>query len=93
MTSDEPGAGLRSGQAAAFAGVTVRALSHYRRLGLVHPARNSSGYWRYSPADLATVVRIRALRELGLGLDEIGVLVAADAAADTFPDVLTSLRT
>ncbi len=38
-------------------------------------------------------MRIRALRELGLGLDEIGVLVAADAAADTFPDVLTSLRT
>jgi DNA-binding transcriptional MerR regulator len=37
---------------AELAGVTVKALHHYDRLGLLKPRRNDAGYRVYSPADL-----------------------------------------
>ena len=37
-----------------------------------------TGYRRYSPAQLPELRRILALRHLGMGLDEIGALVAGD---------------
>ena len=86
-------AGLRSGPAAAFAGLTVRALRHYQLRGLVHPARERSGYWLYSPAELARLVRIRGLRELGLGLDEIAKLLDGDASAEVLTEAFETLRT
>lgn len=91
--SDSPGvSGLRSGPAAAFAGLTPRALRHYRRCGLVHPTQERSGYWLYSPAELARLVRIRALREVGLGLDEIGGLLDADVPVEALTEAFDTLR-
>ena len=57
------------GQAASLAGVTVRTLHHYDRIGLLQPQERSSGGYRvYGEADLERLAQIRYYRELGLAL-------------------------
>lgn len=68
---------LLVGQLATQTGLTVRALHHYDRLGLLHPAaRTPAGYRCYSAADVERLYRIRALRVLGLPLAEIAAVLA-----------------
>jgi DNA-binding transcriptional MerR regulator len=63
---------MRIGQLADATGMTVRALRHYDEVGLLVPSeRSESGYRLYSGADVQRLFRIRALRRLGLGLDEV----------------------
>jgi MerR family transcriptional regulator, thiopeptide resistance regulator len=58
---------------AELAGVTVRTLHHYDRLGLLSPRhRTEGGYRLYALEDLAQLERILVLRYLGLPLREIG---------------------
>ncbi len=59
---------------AELAGVTVKALHHYDRLGLLKPARSRSGYRVYSAGDLARLEQIVALRFLGIPLKHMGAL-------------------
>lgn len=64
--------GFQIGALAAATGVTVRTLHHYEAIGLIGPARrNASGYRLYGPTDIERLYRVRALRQLGLRLDEI----------------------
>jgi len=58
-------------QFAARAGVSVRALHHYDRLGLLRPARSQSGYRVYREQDLSRLEQIVTLRFLGLALRDI----------------------
>lgn len=60
---------------AELAGVTVKALHHYDRLGLLKPARTESGYRAYSTADLERLEHIVALRFVGIPLKQIGALL------------------
>jgi MerR family transcriptional regulator, thiopeptide resistance regulator len=60
---------------AGLAGVTVRALHHYDRIGLLKPLRSSSGYRLYSLADLERLEQITALKFLGIPLHEIKILL------------------
>ncbi len=63
---------------AKLAGVTVRALHHYDRLGLLRAAHRSEGGYRlYCYDDLGRLERILVLRYLGLRLREIGDLLRA----------------
>ena len=81
MTPD----GLRVGELARAAGVTVRTLHHYDSLGLLVPsARTQAGHRLYSPDDVQRLYRLLALREVGLPLAEIGPLLdAGNGVADT----------
>lgn len=64
------------GEVARAAGVTVRTLHHYDRIGLLRPAlRSPSGYRGYSADDLARLQRILAYRDLGFGLDDVARLL------------------
>jgi DNA-binding transcriptional MerR regulator len=66
----------RAQQFARLAGVTVRALHHYDRLGLLKPSgRSATGYRLYRDSDLARLEQIVVLKFLGLPLKEIGRLV------------------
>lgn len=56
------------------AGVTIRALRHYDRLGLLSPRRTGSGYRAYTDADLATLEQIVALKFIGIPLRKIPML-------------------
>lgn len=70
---------LTIGQAARFAGVTVKTVRHYHRVGLLdEPARDGSGYRRYTSTDLLRLVQVRTLAEAGVALAEIGDLLGAD---------------
>jgi DNA-binding transcriptional MerR regulator len=65
----------RIGEFAELAGVTVRALHHYDRIGLLKPQRGSSGSRLYCQKDLERLEQIAALKFLGVPLWEIKVLL------------------
>jgi len=65
---------------AALTGVTVKALHHYDRIGLLKPARSESRYRLYTAPDLTRLRQILALRSLGLPLRRIRELLAPGAA-------------
>jgi len=78
-------------QFAQLAGVTVRTLHHYDRLGLLSPRhRTESGYRLYALEDLAQLERILVLRYVGLPLREIADLLhhAGPAPEATLPETL-----
>src|SRR5215831_10078651 len=57
---------------ARLTGVTVRALHHYDRLGLLKPRRYSrSGYRLYGESDVARLEQIVALKFIGFSLQQI----------------------
>ena len=61
--------------------MTVRALRHYDEIGLLAPSeRTEAGYRLYSADDVQQLFRIRSLRRLGLGLDEVRAALAGDTA-------------
>lgn len=61
---------------AKLAGVTVRALHHYDRLGLLTPSRRTgSSYRLYTERDLARLEEIVVLKFLGIPLKEIRPLL------------------
>jgi MerR family transcriptional regulator, thiopeptide resistance regulator len=68
---------------AQLSGVTVRALHHYERRGLLAPRRSRAGYRRYTLVDLARLERVLALKSLGFALGEIAAFmdVAGQASA------------
>lgn len=72
--------GLTIGRAAAFAGVTIKTVRHYHRVGLLdEPGRDSSGYRRYTSTDLLRLVQVRTLAEAGVALAEIDDILNADS--------------
>jgi MerR family transcriptional regulator, thiopeptide resistance regulator len=76
---------MNVGEVAALAGVTVRTLHHYDRIGLLSPSeRSAAGYRRYTPSDLDRLHQVLVYRELGFPLEEVATLLDdpdADPAA------------
>jgi MerR family transcriptional regulator, thiopeptide resistance regulator len=73
---------MNVGEVAALAGVTVRTLHHYDRIGLLSPSgRTAAGYRQYSPADLDRLHQVLLYRELGFPLEEVATLLD-DPSAD-----------
>ncbi len=60
---------------AKLAGVTVKALHHYDRLGLLQPARTEAGYRVYRESDLEILEQIVALKFLGIPLKQIAAVL------------------
>jgi DNA-binding transcriptional MerR regulator len=62
-------------------GVTVRALHHYDRLGLLRPRhRTPSGYRLYGEAELVRLQQIVTLKFIGCPLKQIRTILAGSAA-------------
>ena len=73
---------MNVGEVAALAGVTVRTLHHYDRIGLLSPSgRTSAGYRQYATTDLDRLHRVLLYRELGFSLEEVATLLD-DPSAD-----------
>jgi effector-binding domain-containing protein len=70
--------------------VPVSALRYYADLGLLSPALvdPQSGYRYYSVEQLPRIYRILALRDLGLTLDQIGLLLRDDLTAEQIRGML-----
>lgn len=63
---------LTVGAVARLAGVTVRTLHHYDKIGLVEPAgRTDSGYRTYGAKELERLQEVLFFRELGFSLETI----------------------
>lgn len=58
-------------------GVTVHALRHYERLGLIAPARRPSGYRDYPESMRREVVFIAMSRQIGFALKDIATRLPA----------------
>ncbi|MFI6095632.1 MerR family transcriptional regulator [Lentzea sp. NPDC051213] len=66
------------GQLARYAGVTIKAVRHYHKVGLlVEPQRDASGYRRYTAQDAIDLVKIRTLAEAGVPLARVRELLGA----------------
>ncbi len=73
-------------ETARAAGVTSRTLRHYDDIGLVTPSRvGGNGYRYYDDRSLVRLQRVLLLRELGLGLEAIGQVLAAQDAQSADP--------
>lgn len=87
---------MKAGLAAVAAGVSVKALRYYERMGLVHPSRADNGYRVYTDADVRAVVEVRALMDLGLSAREaepfVACLRAGHEAADECADSIVAYQ-
>ena len=76
---------MKINEVEALVGISKKNIRFYEEEGLLCPQRNSeNGYRNYSEADVDTLMKIKALRKLGLPLGEIrslqqGRLTVADA--------------
>ncbi|MET7876131.1 MerR family transcriptional regulator [Micromonospora profundi] len=84
------------GELAERAGTSTRTLRYYEAHGLVRPQRSANGYRVYDEAELRVVREIRALLDVGFGLDDVRPFVAClragNASGDVCPDSVLVLR-
>jgi DNA-binding transcriptional MerR regulator len=74
---------LTISQVAAYAGVTVRAVRHYHKIGLLpEPERDRSGYRNYDAAAVVRLIRIHTLAAAGVPLARVQELL--DAGPEEF---------
>lgn len=76
----------RVGELARASGLTVRTLHHYEELGLLSSGRGEGGHRVYDEASVEQLYRIRVLRDLGLGLAEIGRVIEDGASLASVMD-------
>ncbi|HEY3002422.1 MAG TPA: MerR family transcriptional regulator [Kribbellaceae bacterium] len=70
--------GMRSGQVARAAGVTVETLRYYERRGVLAAPERTLGGHRVYPEDTVTVLRVvKAAQRLGFSLEEVTELLDA----------------
>ena len=73
-----------TGEFAKLAGVTIRTIRYYDKIGLLKPTMIlENGYRRYCNQDLITLQKILCLKELGFSLEEIYPLIQ-DNDQDSF---------
>ena len=75
---------------AEFTGVTVKALHHYDRMGLLKPRRTAARYRIYTERDLEPLEQIVMLKFLGLPLKQIRAVLSRTAF--TLPEALRLQR-
>lgn len=81
---------MTAGQFADKAGVTIRTVRYYDKVGLLPPShRTRSGHRYYTKQDLARLQRILTLKYIGLTIDEIGRMIRRDGHEE---DLKESLR-
>ncbi|TDN87755.1 DNA-binding transcriptional MerR regulator [Microbacterium sp. BK668] len=82
------------GEFAALGRVSVRMLRHYDAIGLLVPADVDArtGYRRYAPQQLAPLLRIAQLRDLGCGLDDAAEVLRSADERDALRRVLERRR-
>ncbi|MEU5344831.1 MULTISPECIES: MerR family transcriptional regulator [unclassified Streptomyces] len=85
---------VKIGDAAAFAGITPRAIRHYHEIGLLpEPERGGDGRRRYGHDDMTRLLWIRKMADAGISLDDMRAAFgeardeAGDEALDQAPDI------
>lgn len=86
---------IKIGLFATIGQVSIDALRHYDRLGLLKPSQVDAftGYRYYTLEQLPRLHRILALKDLGLSLEQIALLLDGDVSADQVRAMLRSRMT
>ncbi|MGQ2979822.1 MAG: MerR family DNA-binding transcriptional regulator [Polaromonas sp.] len=85
---------MQISELAAQTGVSVHALRHYEKLGLLRPARRPSGYRDYTDAMRREVVFIAMSRRIGFSLKAIAAQLPAYRSGQlSFDDMLAAMQT
>ena len=66
---------MKVNEVAKIAGVSVRTLHHYDKIGLLSPTKTESGYRYYSSSDLDVLQQILFFRELDFSLNDIKKII------------------
>jgi DNA-binding transcriptional MerR regulator len=82
------------GDFARLSGVTAKALRHYDRIGVLHPAviDAHNRYRRYSAGQLAELYELLSFTRLGLSLRQARDVMAREAAGDSVTRALLTAR-
>jgi DNA-binding transcriptional MerR regulator len=85
---------FRIGDFSILAQLSVKTLHHYDELGLLKPdwIDPETGYRYYGAGQFSRVTRIRALKELGLSLDEIGGVLSQKTSTGQYTALLEQKR-
>ncbi|MFD3717042.1 MerR family transcriptional regulator [Streptomyces sp. NPDC058674] len=81
---------VKIGDAAAFAGITPRAIRHYHEIGLLpEPERGGDGRRRYGYDDMIRLLWIRKMADAGISLGDMRAAFgdARDEALEQAPDI------
>lgn len=85
---------LKIGQFAKLAGVTVKTVLHYDKVGLLTAAsRSDKGYRLYGPAELNRMLSIKRLKSLGLSLEQIRSVMGKPEETTDLRSVLVAMET
>ena len=81
---------LKVGDFSRLSLVSIKALRYYDELGLLKPARvdEFTGYRYYTAEQLPRLNRILALKDLGLSLEQIGVLLNKGVSSEELRGML-----
>lgn len=80
----------KTGEVAELAGMTIRTLRYYDQIGLFSPSQyTKTGHRLYTKADLARLQPILSLKQMGMPLEEIQLLLI-DPEASSAEDILQS---
>jgi DNA-binding transcriptional MerR regulator len=81
---------LKIGEFSRLSQVTVKTLHHYNELGLIKPAHIDpvTNYRHYTIDQLPRIHRIMALKELGLSLEQIGLMLEKDLSTEQIRGML-----
>ena len=81
---------LKIGEFSRLSQVTIKTLHHYDELGLLKPARidPTTNYRFYTVEQLPRIHRIMALKEMGLSLEQIGLLLEKDLSTEEMRGML-----
>ncbi|MFK4852579.1 MerR family transcriptional regulator [Microbacterium sp. ZW T6_19] len=86
-TVEETSARLGIAEAAELLGQSPHTLRYYEREGLVHPARNSSGYREYSAPHLRRLVFLIRMRVSGMTMGDLRHYVQlVERGVETMPE-------
>lgn len=85
---------LSIGQMAKLNNVSVQALRHYEKLGLMVPSyiNNETGYRYYSIKDFATIDLIKQCKAMGLSLEEIKEVISNYTSLESILDILANQK-
>jgi MerR family copper efflux transcriptional regulator len=82
---------MQISELAKSAGVSVHALRHYERVGLIHPPRSPSGYRDYPESMRREVIFIAMSREIGFSLKAIAEVLPSYRAGRLTWSALTDV--
>ena len=75
---------LKIGEFSRLSQISIHALRHYDKLGLLQPSDVDpfTGYRHYTLQQLPRAHRIMALKEMGLSLEQISIMLNQDMSVD-----------